>query len=174
MTEDDLFRSTEVSAQASRESLNRLTVRSESDLYAALAASVRDEANARRKSMTPSPDAVNRSRSRANTVDEIFKIRINVDDLLRDRESVALGERIFRRWSLVLHDFLCNPANDDKELRQRVMSAIVGKDTGATAFISAFLVTSFALSIPVAAVGIARLSVESSGSRTHPLYDAFL
>ena len=81
-----------------------------------------------------------------------FDVSLDKDDLRRDSESVALGERIFRRWSEILHEFLCKPGKEDEELRGRVMAAIVGKDTGATALITTVLVTSFGVSIPIAAV----------------------
>jgi hypothetical protein len=78
------------------------------------------------------------------------------DDLVRSGAAVALGKKIFTRWSKAFHDFLCAPSQDDKDLRDRVLQAIFDKKTGGTAIVAGALVAAFALS-PITAGLIAAL-----------------
>jgi hypothetical protein len=67
-------------------------------------------------------------------------------------ELQALGTRVFLRWSRALHGLLCGSAGEDKDLRDRLWSAITGKTGGISALLSATLVSSFGAAPAVAAI----------------------
>jgi hypothetical protein len=64
----------------------------------------------------------------------------------------TLGARVFLRWSRALHELLCGSSDEDKDLRDRLWSAITGKTGGITALFSAVLVSSFGATPAVAAI----------------------
>jgi hypothetical protein len=82
---------------------------------------------------------------------------IDPDRLPRDSATLALGRRIFLRWSRATHDFLCNSGGADEDLRKRLLSAITGRDGGATALLAGTLVVTFGASPAVAAIVAALL-----------------
>ena len=58
-----------------------------------------------------------------------------------------------------LHDFLCKPSEDDKDLRSKVLSALTSKDVSASALIIGVLVGTFGVA-PAIATLIAALVVQ--------------
>jgi hypothetical protein len=82
---------------------------------------------------------------------------IDPDRLPRDSATLAIGRRIFQRWSRATHDFLCNSGGADEDLRERLISAITGRDGGATALLAGALVVAFGASPAVAAIVAALL-----------------
>jgi hypothetical protein len=137
MASDNFLRTVESTALKSQETLSRLARRPAADLYAALAATV------------TTGSAFSLTETRANDADQLprsgvvnpFDVYPSTDDF--QRGGTDLGQRIFRRWSSVLHDFLCRGDNEDRELRERVIGAIVGKGGGAVALVAAVLVFSW-------------------------------
>ncbi len=65
-----------------------------------------------------------------------FLKSFSVDDLVRSEDMSNLGKRIFMRWSVAIHEFVCKSGNDDKEIKAQIISAIVGKGGGAAAVIA--------------------------------------
>jgi hypothetical protein len=82
---------------------------------------------------------------------------IDPDRLPRDSATLAIGRRILLRWSRVTHDFLCTSGGEDEDLRKRLMSALTGRDGGATALLAGSLVAAFGASPAVAAIVAALL-----------------
>lgn len=66
--------------------------------------------------------------------------------------TVLIGKKIFHQWSLTLHEYCCNPSKSDKEDRAKLIKALTTKSTGATAVISAFLMSTFSLSPLIAGI----------------------
>lgn len=81
----------------------------------------------------------------------------STDRLERGDDSLNLGEAIFRRWNRTLHEFVCAPNDQDKELKDQVLQALTGQGTGA-ALIAGVLVSAFGLQL-VTATLIASLLV---------------
>jgi hypothetical protein len=81
-----------------------------------------------------------------------FQTAYTDDDLLRSAAAVALGKRVFVRWSLAFHDFLCHPGDEDKKLREQMLNAIISKEGVGLALLAGGLVAGFGLSPAVAAV----------------------
>jgi hypothetical protein len=144
MNSADLFRSAEAAAQGSRESLARLIASPEIHLYAALALTLTREV----RGFEAEPFGKVRLRSddleRGSGTASAFDVRVRIDDF--ERGDANLGQQIFRRWSRVLHEFVCKPSKDDAELRDRVLGAIVGKDGGGVAVVAAVLAGVFGVS----------------------------
>lgn len=86
-----------------------------------------------------------------------FRTNFSSDDLVRSPDVRSLGKRIFMRWSVTLHAFVCKSDGEDKELRAKLVNAIVGKGGGAAAIIAGSLVAAFGLSPAVAALVAALL-----------------
>jgi hypothetical protein len=86
-----------------------------------------------------------------------FRGRIDLDELDRSTAAVELGKRIFARWSRALHDFLCSPSTEDKNLRDDMLQAIFSKQGGGVAIIAGGLVATFGASPAIAAVVAALL-----------------
>jgi hypothetical protein len=137
MNEDDLYRSAVAKATSSQSNVAILAAQSENDLFATLAQRT---------------EAVALGVQSALAFDAPF----SADDLRRDSATIALGRRIFRRWSRALHQFACSTGEEDKSARDRLWSALIGKEGGA-AVIAGILVASFGASAAVAAVVAALL-----------------
>lgn len=139
MNADDLLRcaSNEYAARAA--SAEDLIQRQESDLFQLLAATVSG------------------SNTLVGSADDRFRTEISSDDLVRSPEALALGKRIFFRWSIAFHSFVCDSGGEDKELRTELASAIFGKGGGAAAIIAGSLVAAFGLSPAIAALVAALL-----------------
>src|SRR5262245_22569917 len=75
---------------------------------------------------------------------------IGVDELRRGGEGI--GQRVFRRWSRVLHQVVCKPDDDDAEIRDRLLASLVRKDGGGVAVVAAVLAGSFGLRPDLAAL----------------------
>lgn len=82
---------------------------------------------------------------------------IDSDLLPLDGATVAFGRRVLARWSRTMHDFLCKSGGEDEDLRQRLMSALTGRDGGAAALLAATMVVAFGASPSVAALVAALL-----------------
>jgi hypothetical protein len=91
--------------------------------------------------------------------DDQVRSAFDTDDLLRSETSVSLGRRIFARWSLAMHAFLCDPGAEDRQLRDRMLNAILAKDGGGVAVVAGGLVAAFGMSPAVAAI-VAALAVK--------------
>jgi hypothetical protein len=136
MNEDELLRSAVDSAKRA-DNILTLSVQSENDLYAALAQQL---------------NSVSLGDPSAFTFDKSF----NIDDLLRDDATIGLGQRIFRRWNRTLYQFACRPDSEDQDIRDRLLSAITGRE-GGVAVIAGVLVAAFGASPAVAAIVAALL-----------------
>ena len=135
--QDDLFRSAEISWQESSTQLEVFARVPIADLYAALVSRVQDEATGKKLHSEQ---------------------RVNFEELERGSSEAELGKRIFRRWSKALHDFTCSSSMDEKDVRDRLINAISGKEGGGVALIAATLVGAFGVSPAVAAVIAALVS----------------
>jgi len=124
---DDILRSVENLGVESRPAISSLSGFSEPDLFAALAQRLND-----RRATLATP--------------------FNADDLKRDAALQALGQRVFRRWNMALYDFVCKSKAEDQQLRERLISALSGKEGGAAALIAGTLVAAFGASPAVAAI----------------------
>jgi len=76
---------------------------------------------------------------------------LTIDDAGRPNGARELGKRIYSRWSRTLHDFLCAPSTEDKDLTDKVWAALA-KQGGAVAALSAVLVSAFGLAPATAAI----------------------
>ncbi len=130
---DRLVQSVESVAQQSADAIASFSGLSEADLFAALAQRM--------------GQVVQGSSAIAD-----ISAPVDVDDLLRDTISQGVGRRVFKRWSLALHNFLCGSGNEDQALRARLMSALTGKEGGAVALIAGTLVAAFGASPAIAAL----------------------
>lgn len=129
---DELARAID-SAQAHAEKVeDRLTVMSTADLYAALGQRISSTARENRTIGIDSP--------------------IDIDALKRTNAIQELGQRVFRRWSIALHQFVCSEGGEDDDLRQKVFRALTGKDGGSVALIAGILVAAFGASPAIAAI----------------------
>ena len=91
---------------------------------------------------------------------EIGRFTVTVDPDQLDRGVFSdIGQRLFKRWNHTLHDFLCKPSEDDKDLRSKVLSALTNKDVSASALIIGVLVGTFGVA-PAIATLIAALVVQ--------------
>jgi hypothetical protein len=90
-----------------------------------------------------------------------FDAPLNVDSLDRANATVELGYRIFQRWNRALHGFVCGSDDQDKDIRDRLLRAITGKD-GAVALIAGLLVSYFGASPAIAAI-VAALLIQIIG-----------
>jgi len=74
-------------------------------------------------------------------------------------EVDGMGQRIFMRWSVALHGFVCAPGGEDERLRESIVAAIIGKSGGATALVAGALVSAFGIS-PILAALVAALLIK--------------
>jgi hypothetical protein len=130
---DSLLRSVEAVAQQSAEAIASLSGLSDADLFAALAQRMGQVVEG------------------SSTIADI-SAPVDVDDLIRGTASLALGQRVFRRWSAALYNFLCGTAREEEALRSRLMSALIAKEGGAVALIAGTLVAAFGASPAIAAL----------------------
>lgn len=88
-----------------------------------------------------------------------FDISLDTDDGLRgpDGEATTFGQRIFWRWSKVLHEYVCDPGAEEQEQRNRLKGAILKKGASGTAILAAALVSNYGLSAGVSALVAALL-----------------
>lgn len=101
----------------------------------------------------------------ADSVGSELRFLSSAEHLPRGRKLTKLGKSIFLRWSLVLHEFVCNPKSSDRALQARLVGALSGRSGGVTALI-AVLVSYFALPAGVAviiATLLVKLIVEPAG-----------
>ncbi|OKO83554.1 hypothetical protein [Bradyrhizobium sp. NAS96.2] len=138
MSSDDLLRSFVEQHKGEAHQVASLVTKSESDLYALLASRV----------STPAAGI--------GDPDDRFRTESDPDDLERGA-AVELGKRIFFRCSQAAHDFCCSPGDQDRKLRDEMLSAIFSKEGGGIALLAGALVTAFGLSPAVAAVVAALL-----------------
>lgn len=88
-----------------------------------------------------------------------YGTKFNAGELSRSGPMVELGKRVFFRCSRAFHEFLCKPTDDDKQLQQSLIEALVGKEVGAVGIIAGGLVTLFAMT-PAAAAVVAAIMVQ--------------
>jgi hypothetical protein len=81
-----------------------------------------------------------------------YGTKFNAGEITRSVPMIDLGKKIFLRCSAALHDFLCKPTNDDKQLQQSLINALVSKEVGAVGVIAGGLVALFGMAPAVAAV----------------------
>jgi hypothetical protein len=81
-----------------------------------------------------------------------FGTRYDPATLPKGPSVFELGRRIFLRCADALRTFLCAPNDDDKELRDRIKSALVARDASAIAIIAGGLVAAFGMGAAAAAV----------------------
>jgi hypothetical protein len=86
-----------------------------------------------------------------------FDMPFDPDNFQRSSSLRELGHRIFRRWSRTLHEFVCNPTSADKDIRDRLWTAITSKESSLVALTAGVLVATFGVSPAVAAVVAALL-----------------
>jgi hypothetical protein len=82
---------------------------------------------------------------------------VSADRLERSPDNLTLGKAVFRRWNRTLHEFVCTSNDEDKELKDKVLQALMGQGSGA-ALIAGVLVSAFGLHL-VTATLIASLLV---------------
>jgi len=104
--------------------------------------------------------------SRVSLPDAMFRTpadrygtEINVGELTRSTPMVELGKRVFARCSAALHDFLCKPSDQDKQLRDDLIRALVGREVGATSVIAGGLVMLLGMT-PAASAVVAAILVQ--------------
>jgi hypothetical protein len=91
---------------------------------------------------------------------EISRFAVTVDPNQLDRGVFSdIGERLFKRWNQSLHDFLCKPSDEDKDLRGKVLAALASKDISASCLIIGVLVGTFGVA-PAIATLVAALVVQ--------------
>lgn len=129
---DELLRSVKAAAGRASTVESSLKMMTDVDLFSALGQRISDSSiNGR----TPALDT-----------------HIDIDDLVRSSAMEELGRRVFYRWSLALHQFVCNPSSDDQDLREKILQALSGKDGGAVALIAGVMVAAFGASPAIAAI----------------------
>jgi hypothetical protein len=84
---------------------------------------------------------------------------INDGELTRSGPMVELGKRVFARCSAALHDFLCKPGDQDKQLRDDLIKALVGREVGATGVIAGGLMVLLGMT-PAASAVVAAILVQ--------------
>jgi hypothetical protein len=99
------------------------------------------------------PDAMFR------TPGDRYGTEINEGELTRSGPMVELGKRVFARCSAALHDFLCKPSDQDKQLRDNLIKALVGREVGATSVIAGGLVVLLGMT-PAASAVVAAILVQ--------------
>lgn len=129
---EELLRSVEGAAGRASKITASLEKMTDSDLFAALGQRLSDSGNS----------------GRVASLDK----SVQVDDLVRGSAMEELGRRVFRRWNLALHEFVCKSQGEDQDLRQRILHALSGKDGGAVALIAGILVAAFGASPAIAAI----------------------
>jgi hypothetical protein len=81
-------------------------------------------------------------------------------------ELIKIGQRVLNTWNREIYRFICAEDAQDKQDKQRLYTAIMGKDTAAVAILTNLIITanilSPALAVPVAAL-IIRLLVIPAG-----------
>lgn len=82
---------------------------------------------------------------------------LSADRLERSDDNLSLGKAIFSRWNRTLYEFACTPNDQDRELKDQVLRALMGQGSGA-ALIAGVLVSAFGLQL-VTATLIASLVV---------------
>jgi hypothetical protein len=88
-----------------------------------------------------------------------YGTKVNEGELTRSGPMIELGKRVFARCSAALHDFLCKPSDQDKQLRDSLIKALVGREVGATSVISGGLVVLLGMT-PAAAAVVAAILVQ--------------
>jgi hypothetical protein len=88
-----------------------------------------------------------------------YGTKINEGELTRSGPMIDLGKRVFARCSSALHDFLCKSSNQDKQLRDSLIKALVGKEVGATSIIAGGLVVLLGMT-PAASAIVAAILVQ--------------
>ncbi len=81
-----------------------------------------------------------------------FGTRFDPATLPKGPSVFEVGKRIFLRSAAALHDFLCAPNDEDKELRDRIKAALVTRDASAVAIVAGGLVAAFGIGAAAAAV----------------------
>src|SRR5690348_892167 len=94
---DDLLRSVEQAASVAGPPIAAVANMNDSDLFSALG----DLTEAPRPGRQQNPSSSS-----------------DIDDLRRGTEAEALGRRIFHRWNVALHQFVCTPAKEDQAVRE--------------------------------------------------------
>jgi hypothetical protein len=88
-----------------------------------------------------------------------YGTKINEGELTRSGPMIELGKRVFARCSAALHDFLCKSSDQDKQLRDSIINALVGKEVGATGVIAGGLVVLLGMT-PAASAVVAAILVQ--------------
>jgi hypothetical protein len=146
---DELLRSVEESLQSESHNLDALVEISVDDLYAAAGLRARNALVARAAQVINADELARGGQSR---LAQLFDTKLVVDALSRNEDEKNLGKRIFRRWNRTLHDFACNANAEDRDLKDKLLSAISMKTGGGTAVVAAVLAGYFLVSPPLAAV----------------------
>jgi hypothetical protein len=88
-----------------------------------------------------------------------YGTKIDEGELTRSGPMIELGKRVFARCSAALHDFLCKSSDQDKQLRDSLIKALVGKEVGATSVIAGGLVVLLGMT-PAASAVVAAILVQ--------------
>jgi len=89
-----------------------------------------------------------------------YGTKIDEGELTRSGGAmVELGKRVFARCSAALHEFLCKPGDQDKQLRDNLIKALVGREVGATSVIAGGLVVLLGMT-PAASAIVAAILVQ--------------
>lgn len=134
MSADDLLRDSAHRLSVAATGAAELTKLKNDALFNLLATRVGDVATVRSKS------------------DDLFRSQVDPDDLVRSTDMTELGRRIFARWSLALHQFLCTPSKADQDLRDDLLRVICNRETGGAALLAGGIVAIFGASPAVAMV----------------------
>ena len=142
MNPDDILRAATTRHSGELEVAETFARKSEDELYLALG----EHLSGIRKSAHISKDADDNTRGRPEP-----------EDIQRASATSEFGKRVFMRWSVAFHDFVCNPGVEDKSMRDQLTTAIIGKGGGAAAIIAASLVAAFGMQVATAAIVAALL-----------------
>jgi len=88
-----------------------------------------------------------------------YGTKIDEGEVTRSGPMIELGKRVFARCSAALHDFLCKPSEQDEQLRDNLINALVNRDIGATSVIAGGLVVLLGMT-PAAAAVVAAILVK--------------
>jgi hypothetical protein len=126
-------------AKDARQASNLATVGSNDELFALLAARASDPQEA------------------FGSPTDRFRLNFDPATLPKGPSVFEVGKRIFLRCTAALHQFLCAPDDQDKELRNRMIGALLSRDASAIGLIAGGLVAAFGMGAAAAAVVAALL-----------------
>lgn len=88
-----------------------------------------------------------------------YGTKFDQSDLTRSGPMIELGRKVFFRCATALHEFLCKPSEEDRQLRESLIKALIGKEVGATGVIAGGLVALLGMA-PAASAIVAAILVQ--------------